>query len=304
MMNIQTKRWLIIIFVALTIGMICILFFSRYVTKSKQSEQAPIIENDPSSEQLPVSSLKAAKMGLPDGFKILFDNTPGCGVIKNHIEERYSYDFFCQDKVIGFVNMIGNWRTEHFLSYEGSNELIGFFRAGAGEGKKYYWGPTILYKMNTNEKTVKKFLDVSSLVLPSDTKSLSSVWGSKYFITDVSKDGTKAVYCNYFDVNTLFVRDMVTGNIQEFKVDKNLYDFGDASFSDDGTQIAFAGVKRKIVKSKDLGFIEAQLFVLDTRSGKIITKETSKNPGMYSVNGWNGQDVSFEYLVAEKVIVK
>lgn len=249
-------------------------------------------------------SSKITKDELPEGFKVLFENVPGCGVIKNHVEEQYSYDFFCKEKVIGYVNMAGNWRVEHFLSYKGGNEFFGFFKAGAGEGKKYYWGPSILYKMNTERGTLEKFLDVSSLVTPSDTKSLPSIWGSKYFITDVSKDGTRAVYCNYFAVNTLFIRDMVSGKIQEFAVDKSLYDFGDASFSDDGKQIAFAGMKRQVAKSKDLGFVEAELFVLDTVSGKITLKETNKNPGMYSINGWDGQNISFEYLVEEKATVK
>lgn len=292
----KIKRGLIIILGVLVLAVVYVLFFSEYLMKLKLGEQALTGQPKPSSE--------TASPELPDGFKVLFENVPGCGVIKNHIGERYSYDFFCKEKVLGYVNMMGNWRVEHFLSYEGGNEFFGFFKAGAGEGKKYYFGPAILYKMNTNKGTLEKFLDVSSLIKPGDTQSLSSVWGSKYFITDISKDGTKAVYCNYFTVNTIFVRDMVTGKTQEFKIDKDLYDFGDASFSDDATQIAFAGMKRNIVKSKDLGFVEAELFVLDTASGRITPKETNKNPGMYSINGWDGQNISFEYLVEENANTK
>lgn len=304
----KTKQILIAVVGVLIVGGVSLFFFLEYQAKTKQSGQISTeqqLADQQSTEQNAVlPDTKIVPTGLPDGYKVTIENAPDCGVIKSHVGEQYSYDFFCKEKVLEHVDMVGNWRVEPFLSYEGGNELLGFFKAGSGEDKKYYWGPSILYKMNTEKGTVKKFLDASSAIVQNNTQSLFDTWGTKYFITDVSKDGTLATYSNYFAVNTIFVRDMVTGKIQEFKVDKSLYDFGDASFSDDGSQIAFAGMKRRVINDKDTSFVEAELFILDLKSGKITLKEKNTNPGMYTVNGWDKQNVSFDYLDEVKGTVK
>lgn len=268
-----------------------------------QQDASPALQDvtiDQSPKEEAVSDPEPAKIALPQGERVTFENVPvNCGVIKGKAE-RYTYDFFCDDKVFGHMDMSGNWHIDHFLSYEGGDELFGFFPDRSGEEGKYYWGPSVLYKANTERGTLVKLLDVSLWATPGETAPRSA-WGSKYFIMDVSSDQSLAIYGNYFADNALFTRNLSTGEVRKYPIDASLYDFGDASFSDDGKKVAFAGLKmKKDTSGKPIGFIEAEVFVLDLASGKITIQETKREPGMYSVNGWIGDKADFEYLSMEE----
>lgn len=238
----------------------------------------------------------SAAVELPQGVRIPFQDMPDCGIIKGHEGIVYTYTFFCQETAFGSVAMTGDWHVTQFLSYQGGERLFGFFPDRSGENGKYYWGPSILYSVNIDKRLFGKLIDISfSEKLGGEQANHS--WGSNYFITDVSSDGGQVVYCNYFSKNAIFIRNIRTGETKEFPVDASLYDFGDATFSNDGTKIAFAGIKGKTTDgNKSFIFAEAELFVLDIVTGKITTKETQKKFGMYGINGWDGDAIDFEYL--------
>lgn len=283
--------------VAVLIGAGVLLW--RFVPKQSSQEPTPSNEEVAPSQSSDKTTQEpeAVSVALPSGERVTFENiSENCGVIKGKAE-RYTYDFFCDNKVFGHADMPGNWHIDHFLSYEGGDELFGFFPDRSGEEGKYYWGPSVLYKANTQKGTLEKFIDVSLWARSGETAPRSA-WGSKYFITDVSSDQRFVVYANYFDKNTFFVRDLTTKETRSYPVDQSLYDFGDASFSDDGKSIAFAGLSmKKDASGKPIAFLQASLFVLDLTSGKATVQETKKEPGMYSINGWNGNKVDFEYLL-------
>jgi hypothetical protein len=288
----NTKWWIGAVLTLIIIaGGFGLWLWTRSHSVQKEANQSVPDESAPTQ-----NAQSEVIIGLPSGVKIAFDNLPGCGVIKSHEEKQYTYNFFCQELVFGRAFFTGDWHVDHFLSYSGSEELFGLFPDRSGEKDKYYWGPSVLYRMNTEQKFLGKLIDLSfsgSLGTEQATRS----WGSNYFITDVSRDQSQVVYCNYFSKNTLFIRNIRTGLTREYPVAADLYDFGDATFSDDGTKIAFAGLSGKS-KGKDgkITFGKATIFILDSNSGKITSYKTEQKSGMYSINGWRGDVVDSEFI--------
>lgn len=238
---------------------------------------------------------------IPEGETITFDDIVDVKVIKNHSKDDvFTYDFIYQDKLFGHITLTQNWFVQHFLSYNSGDELFGFSLSDTGMSGKYYWGPSIVYTANIASGSLEKLIDLSTStsLTPNDAAPSNSL-GSDVFVTDVSEDKTKVIYCNYWqDRNIITLKNLTSGDVREFEADASLTDFGDAMISTDETSIAFAGITRKHNEDgSDAGFVEAKLFTIDTATGAITTYQTNQKPGYYIINGWlEDNEVDYEYI--------
>ncbi|MDD5084356.1 MAG: hypothetical protein PHT88_05520 [Candidatus Moranbacteria bacterium] len=294
-MQKQTNTKILIAVPMVLLAALAYVLVAKVLLLPQDATQIPYGEGN--EEEIPVSQNDSIS---EEENEIVFNEVPDMKVMKRHVDDAYAYDFTYKGKTFGHVDLMGDWRVEHFLSYGNGSEYFGFSMSGSGIDNKYYWGPTMLYKANTAQGSLVKVVDFSLDAEKGNGDGIvSNSWGTDLFITDISEDEKQVVYCNYWtDNNKIFIKDIATGKIKEFSIDGGLYDFGDAMLSEDGKKIAFAGVKTAD-GTETSSFVEADLFLIDVATGNISLSQSNKTPGYYAVNGWQGNEVDYEYVTEE-----
>lgn len=255
---------LLVVFLLIGIGVYA--YNSLY---QNRTVSGPVVEvSDDQPEQVP-------------GSDITFEDVPDYKVVKTNTDSTDVFEFFYKDHSLGKVELGKGWYVDTFLSFENGDEFFGFSFDDPDTQSSNYGGPSILYLANGKTGAFEKW---------------SSFPSTKFFVTDISDDENYMVYVNPTLSKSVFLENTETGQVREFPVGANFSDFGDAVLSEDSTKIAFAATKvSQQPDSPITDFVESSINVIDVTTGQISTYQINHEPGTYSLDGWDGNKVEYEY---------